>query len=167
MIIPRSKLLLWVAVVALPFSILAGLEPAAGFVSILAIGVLFALALVDAVRAPASLEGISVLLPDITRMSKEREAKLELRIRNERQLPTILRVGLAFPPEIQSPEEEAHVALPKGAELSRFTWRCLPLKRGNYCVERAYLETSSPFGFWSQRNALAVSSQIRVYPNLF
>jgi uncharacterized protein (DUF58 family) len=167
MIMPRSKLLLWFAIVMLPFSILGAVEPAAGAVSILAIGAFFALILIDAIRAPASLKGISLLLPEVTRMSKEREAKLELRVRNELQAPRILRVGLALPAEIQSPEEDAHVALPQGAEWSRFTWRVLPVKRGNFYLETAYLEGGSPFGFWSQRKVLPIHSEIRVYPNLF
>ena len=53
--------------------------------------------LADAIGARRSLAGIGVELPAVTRMSKDREAKLELRIRNERQQPrnTAPRPGLA------------------------------------------------------------------------
>ena len=167
MIVPRSRLLLWVGVVVLPFSLLGAVEPGAGGICLLAIGVLAAVALIDAVGARASLSGISLALPEVARMSKDREATLEVRIRNQRQKPKTLRLALALPREIQSAQEDACVALPSGSEWSRFNWKCLPVKRGNYRVEAAFLEASSPFGFWALRKSVAAASEIRVYPNLF
>src|SRR5260370_42597161 len=116
MILPRSRLLVWVAVIVLPFSLLGAVEPTASGLSLVILGGLAALALVDAVNARASLAGISVELPAVARMSKEREAKLELRIRNASQRPKTVRLGLALPREIHSPQEEALVALPAGSE---------------------------------------------------
>ena len=121
----------------------------------------------DAIRARTVLAGIGIALPEVARMSKDREAKLEVRIRNERQKPRTLRLALALPREIQSPQEEAFVALPGESEWSRLTWSCLPIKRGNYRLEEAYLEANSPLGFWAVRKKAAVHSEIRVYPNLF
>src|SRR5438477_432355 len=100
--------------------------------------------LVDIVRATrqhesvlvgAGLAGLNVALPEAVRMSKDRTAKLELRLRNERKKPRTVRLALALPPEIQSPQEDARVALPDGSEWSRLDWPCLPLKRGNYRLE--------------------------------
>ncbi|HWH68018.1 MAG TPA: DUF58 domain-containing protein, partial [Candidatus Sulfotelmatobacter sp.] len=166
MLVPRSRLLVWVAVIVLPFALLAAIEPATTVLSLLIIGALVAVALADAVSARASLAGLSLELPAVTRMSKEREGKLEVRIRNPRQKPRILRLALAWPPAIQSPQEEVVVTLSAESEWSRFDWAGRPCKRGNYQVKAACLETSSPLGFWGARKTVATQSEIRVYPNL-
>src|SRR5436190_12830167 len=101
MIVPRNKLLLWVAVVVLPFALLGAVVPGAGAISLLAIGGLLALVAGDAIGARATLAGIEVTLPDIARMSRDRPAKLDVRIRNERQKPKTLRLAVALPREIQ------------------------------------------------------------------
>ena len=165
MIVPQNRLLLWFAVIVLPFALLMAVEPAAGVVSLALIGAL-ATAL-ETFKKQAEDKGISVALPEISRMSKDREAKLELRIRNERQNQHTLRVALGFPREIPSPQEDAQVALPRDTEWSRFSWTCRPLKRGSYRIDRACLAASSPFGFWSVRKTVPVRSELRVYPNLF
>ena len=167
MIVPRTRLLLWIAVVVLPFALLAAVEPSAMVISFAAIGILAVLALVDGFAAPAALAGISVEIPKVVRLSKDREGKLEVRIRNETQKPRTLRLALAMPREIRSLQEEATVALPPASEWSRFPWACVPRKRGNFPLEIACLETGSPFGFWAARKKVPALSEVRVYPNLF
>ncbi|MGO8839295.1 MAG: DUF58 domain-containing protein [Limisphaerales bacterium] len=166
MIVPRFRLLFWVTAVVLPFALIGAVSPPAAGLSLLCIGGLFVVVLADAIGAGRSLAGIGMELPAITRMSKDREAKLELRIRNERQLPRTLRVALAWPREIQTASETLDALLPAQSEWSRLTWSCTPLKRGNYRFDAAYVEGSSPCGFWSVRRTLPVQSEIRVYPNL-
>jgi uncharacterized protein (DUF58 family) len=160
-------LLLWVAVVALPFSLVAALVPGTGIFSIAAIVLLAILAIVDALGARRTLKDITVELPEIARMSKDREAKLELRIRNPQQQPRTLRLGLALPREVQSPYDDAFVELPRETEWSRFNWSCVPRTRGRYQLNTVHVEAASPFGFWSTRKRLPARSEIRVYPNLF
>jgi uncharacterized protein (DUF58 family) len=167
MIVPRNRLLLWFAVVVLPFALLGAVEPAAGVISLVAIGGLIVLALADAAGTRVSLAGISLQLPAVARMSKDREAKLEVRIRNERRRLKNLRLALALPREIESPQEDAWVALPHDSEWSRITWPCLPRRRGTYQLESACLEADSPLGFWGTRRQVPAQSEIRVYPDLF
>jgi uncharacterized protein (DUF58 family) len=166
MIVPRSRLIFWVAAVVLPFALLAGVEPAAAGVSLFFIGGLIVFAVVDAVGAGRSLAGIDIELPGVARMSKDRAAKLELRIRNEHQRRRTLRLALDLPRDIPSATEELDVVLPAESEWSRIVWSCTPQKRGNYRLNSVYVETSSPFGFWSVRKSVPVQSEIRVYPNL-
>jgi uncharacterized protein (DUF58 family) len=166
MIVPRNRLLLWVSVIVLPFALLGAVEPGAAALSIIAIGGLGLLVLADAVGSRTSLAGIGIALPDVARMSRDRDAKLDIRIRNERQKSQNLRLALALPREIQSPQEELTVVLPKDSEWSRLTWPCRPIKRGNYKLQTARVEANSPLGFWSVRKNLPAPSQIRVYPNL-
>ena len=166
MIVPSSKLMFWVAVIVLPFALLAAVVPGATVIAIMCIGALLVTAVIDAARAPGMLAGIGLELSLIARMSKDREGKLELRIRNERRLRQTVRFALPWPPEFQADDETLDVRLPAENEWSRLSWPCTPRKRGNYRFETAYVETSSQMGFWAVRKALPVRSEVRVYPNL-
>jgi uncharacterized protein (DUF58 family) len=145
----------------------AALVPGAGILSIAVIVLLAMFAIVDALCAGKGLKHITVELPEIARMSKDREAKLELRIRNPQQQPRTLRLGLALPREVQSAYDDAFVELPRETEWSRFNWSCVPRTRGRYHLNTVYVEAASPFGLWSTRKRLPARSEIRVYPNLF
>lgn len=166
MIVPRSRLLYWVAVIILPFALLAAVAPASATISLLLIAAFCLMIIVDAIGGKQSLGGISVELPETVRMSKDREAKIELRIFNAAQKKRTLRVALAWPREIKAADEEINAALPANSEWSRITLPCTPLQRGNYHLNSAFIETGSPFGFWAARKAVPVRSEIRVYPNL-
>ena len=166
MIVPTTRLLQWFALVVLPFALLGALEPAALVISLACIGALILVAVADAVAARTSLAGIGVELPEVVRMSKDREAKIELRVRNERQLQKRLRLAIALPRDIESTQEDVLVDLPAGSEGSRLAWPCVPRKRGNYSLDAAYVESASPLGFWSVRKAVPARAEIRVYPNL-
>ncbi len=166
MIVPRSRLLFWTAVIILPFAFLAAVSPTAGGVCLLFIGGLALIAMVDAFAAQKNLTGIGIELPAVSRMSKDREAKLELRIRNAQQHKRVLRVGLPWPGEIKTETAEMETVLPAQSEWSRLTWPCTPLKRGNYNFSDAFVEGESPLGLWAARKAVPVQSEIRVYPNL-
>jgi len=166
MIVPQNRLLFWFALVVLPFALLGAVEPAALWISLACIGAFVMVALADAVAARTSLAGISVELPGVVRSSKDREARIELRIRNERQTQRRLRFALPLPREIESPQEDLLVELPAASEWSRLAWPCVPRQRGNYPLDAAYVEGASPLGFWAVRQALLVRAEIRVYPNL-
>ena len=166
MIVPRTRLLFWVAAVMLPFALIGAVSPPAAGVALLCIGGLLVVVLADALGTRQSLAGIGVELPAVARMSKDRAAKLELRIRNERQHRRHLRVALAWPPEIQVESGELDALLPAQSEWSRLTWPCTPRQRGNYRLNAAYVEGGSPLGFWAVRKTVPVQSEIRVYPNL-
>lgn len=166
MIVPRNKLLFWVAAIVLPFALLSAIAPAAMMVSLLFIGGLFLAAIADALSARKSLAEIGVELPAVTRMSKDREAKLELKIRNGKQLQKNLRLGLAWPREMETAIDEMDTILPAQAEWSRLSWLCTPRKRGNFKINSVFVEGTSALGFWAMRKALPISAEIRVYPNL-
>ncbi|MEI7733580.1 MAG: DUF58 domain-containing protein [Verrucomicrobiota bacterium] len=166
MMAPRSKLLLWFGLTALPLSLIPALKPEATAVATLGIGVLLLLLLLDALRAYGSLDHLHVELPPVLRLSKDREGTLELRVHNQTRQARTLRVGLPFPREITSPLEDQSIQLAADAEWSTAHWPCTAVRRGNYALNTVYVEGVSPFGFWSVRNAQPVATQIRVYPNL-
>lgn len=166
MIVPSSRLLFWVAAVILPFALIAAVVPATAGVALLAMGALLLLVIGDAVGARKSLAGVGVELSPITRMSKDREGKLEIRIRNERQAALNLRLGLAWPREFTTANETLETVLPAASEWSRLAWPCTALKCGNYKFDTVFVESSSPLGFWAARSKLPLQSEVRVYPNL-
>jgi uncharacterized protein (DUF58 family) len=165
-IVPRTRLLVWVAIIVLPFTFVATTGTAALLISLSVIGAFIGLVLVDALGARAGLAGLGVEIPAVARMSQDREAKLQVRLRNERQKPQTVRLALGLPPEIVSLRDEAHVGLPAQSEWSWFPWVCRPARRGRYHIETAHLEVSSPLGFWDTRKRIPVRGEIRVYPNL-
>jgi uncharacterized protein (DUF58 family) len=167
MIVPNSRLLLWFALVVVPFALLGAIEPATAIVALACIGGFCLIVLGDAVAAQSGLKGISVELPEVVRLSKDREAKLEVRIRNDRQKRMQLRLAVAFPRALDSVQEDVRVELPEASEWSRLAWPCVPRQRGNFVLEAVHVEGSSPLGFWAVRRRLPVQCNVRVYPNLF
>ena len=166
MIVPSNRLLFWIAAVVLPFALLAAVVPIALTISLGAVGILIILALVDASLASRALAGISVELPAVARMSKDRDSAIEVRIRNPGQKRKTLRFGLPLPQQIESAHEHEIVRLPAETEWSQFNWQCRPQVRGRYRVETACLESPSNLGFWFFRKRVPARSEIRVYPNL-
>jgi uncharacterized protein (DUF58 family) len=166
-IVPRNKLLFWVAIVVLPFCLVAAVVPGMLLAAVGLMGIFILVALIDAARSVGNLAGFNVQLPPVVRMSRDRPGKIELRIRNEKQSARTLRLGLPFPEQIDSEQTDAIVSLPAETEWSRYEWPCLPRRRGSYPVESVYLEASSPFGLWAHRDVRRVQSELRVYPNLF
>ena len=121
MIVPRSRLLFWVAVIVLPFSLLTAVAPASAAQSLLLVAGFFLMVVIDAFGGLNNLAGIGLEMPAIVRMSKGREAKVELRIRNGRQQKGNLRVALAWPRAIKAAEDEMNAALPADSEWSRLS----------------------------------------------
>ena len=162
MIVPRSRLLFWVGLAGLPFAALVPVAP----VAVVPLVALVALVIADALRGRQTLAGIGVELPDVVRLTKDRTGTIDVRIRNDRQLARQLRLGLAFPREIQSPHLDMLTQLPAASQYSRLAWPCSGNRRGQYRLDRCYLEGASPLGFWSVRAAVPAQSELRVYPNL-
>ena len=167
MIVPRTRLILWVSLIVLPFAALAGTMPSTLGVCAFPISALFAAVFADALLARSRVAGIRVELPELVRLQKDRASHIEVRIHNDPQTARPVRIGLTFPDEISVENETQTTALPGGSVLSRLDWHCTPRKRGQYFLERAYLEAASPLGFWSARASHPVRCELRVYPNLF
>jgi uncharacterized protein (DUF58 family) len=167
MIVPRSRLVLGVGLMVVPLATMAGAVPATLALSGSLIVVLLGFALLDAFLGFRRMDGIRVELPEVVRLSKDREGAIELCIRYDGMGAKCLRLGLPFPREIFSANEDLFAALPKKGAYSRLLWPCKPLKRGRYTLDKCYLEVASPLGFWSIRAVTATHTEIHVYPSLF
>src|SRR5262249_39585006 len=148
------------------FSLVAAPSPSAQMLSILFIGALGVAAIVDALNGRRALAGIELALPEVVRFSRNRPAKIEVRVRNQREIQKNIRLSMVLPPEVPPAEAEMEVALPAGSEWSRLHVACQPLRRGRFRVQTSCVETSSPLGFWAVRRSMATPSEVRVYPNL-
>jgi uncharacterized protein (DUF58 family) len=104
----------------------------------------------------------------VVRLQKDRPGILEVRIHNaEPSAARMLRIGFAFPRVIDSETDDRTILLPPNAQVSRIDWQMTPKRRGQYFLEKAYLEAPSPMGFWAVRGSQAVRAEVRIYPNLY
>ncbi|MFC1823355.1 DUF58 domain-containing protein [Thermodesulfobacteriota bacterium] len=166
MIIPTHRLMIGVGAVFLPLSILA---LNADFFRMLYFGVgalFFMLTVIDAILGFRRFEGIRLEFPEVVHMSKGRQSKVAIFLRNEKMKSGCIRVGVAFPVEIEA-EDRLEVNLNESSVSSTIPWPCIPKKQGRYVLNRFFLEISSFLGFWSVRSSSPTKTEIRVYPNLF
>src|SRR5262245_42104346 len=110
MIVPSSRLLFWVASVAMPAALLVAATPSAAPISLILVSGLGLAALTDAWMARRTLEGIDVELPAVVRMSKDRQNSLDIRIHNSQQRPRPLKIALGWPAEISPAAQELEVS---------------------------------------------------------
>ncbi len=167
MLVPRTRLILWITLIVLPFAAIAATLPTLSWLAAIFIGGLGFLVIFDAVTARGGLGGVRVILPEVVRLQKDRPGTVEVRIQNDAQDARRLRIGFAFPREIKPASDDREALLPAGAEFSRLDWAVTPARRGQYFLDRVYLEAVSPLGFWAARTSHALRSELRVYPNLF
>ena len=166
-LIPRTKLIIWVGLLFIPVSVLAAVLPAATGPGIgLTVGFL-AVAIFDAVVSRKLLTGIRVTLPTEMRLSVGRESEMTLSIDSDAARVKQLRLGLAFPREIYSANQDLVTELPEETPHSMVAWPFKALKQGRYLFENCYLETTSRMGFWFLRRTEAARSEVLVYPDLF
>ncbi|MEW6364854.1 MAG: DUF58 domain-containing protein [Acidobacteriota bacterium] len=166
-IVPRTRLLVWVAVVAVPLGTMVSISRSTASITAILLACFAIFVLSDAFRSLASLDRVSVRLPAVIRMTKDRDARIPVEISNESRGDRPVRIGMALPASIQTPLDVASLLLPRDQPLSRVDWPCRPQSRGSFAVEGCHLETCSPAGFWSVCKRIASASEIRVYPNLW
>jgi uncharacterized protein (DUF58 family) len=166
MIVPRNRLLIWVALIVVPFAMLGGVVPGALAVALTVLAVFVVLVILDGFGGMRSVRGLGAELQKVARLSAERQGRVELRIRNESRLARTLRIGVAVPKEIVPAEEDLTVALPAGSEWSHLSWQCRALERGRFQLDAVHVEGISPLGFWAGWKRLQVKCEVRSYPNL-
>lgn len=164
--IPTNRLLI-ATLFLLPFACLPAVAPPLAVLGLAAAAALFVLVLVDLLLSRQRLETITLRLPEVIRMSKDREALIPLRL--ERTAPLLRSVVLALdlPASFDSPSET--VLLPLAADAAVFTasWPAVPRQRGRFRLTVSALAALSRFGFWEIRACRRHETEIRVYPNLF
>lgn len=166
-IVPRTRLIGWVGFVVVPLATFMGIpSPAAVYASIL-LAAFVLVSVLDALRSLRLLDGVTVELPAIVRLTKGKEGTVDVRFTNATDRESLVRVALPFPREIRSRFDEQELLLPRGPQRARLAWPCHPIERGQFVLHSFYLETHSPFGLWDVRSAVRAQCDIRVYPNIW
>ncbi len=168
--IPSKRLLWFVALVIAPVAMVLGMVGVPGNVLLLGMALVVAAVAMDAVLSWGRLHGVSVVLPSLLRTSKGKRFELSARVEDRHRRCPLLRVGLAFPRELEAREGVLEFTL-AGADSSsalaaQIQWSVLALERGPYRFERAYIETPSGLGFWEMRGSVPCVCEVRVYPDL-
>ncbi|MBX7258927.1 MAG: DUF58 domain-containing protein [Candidatus Hydrogenedentes bacterium] len=166
MIAPSLILLLVTAFVIVPCGGVAVMQPHLAPVLLAVVLLTIAVAVLDAMMAHSRVRGIRILLPDVIRLTKDREGTVELQVHSEREKESRLTVGLPFPREIGSDAESLDVYIPGDVSVSRAPWLVTPTKRGNYRLSHVYYQCMSPLRLWTYSTSNPVDAEIRVYPNL-
>ena len=166
MIVPRTRLLLWFALIVVPFGTIIGVLPGITVIALTAIVLFFLALIIDGGLATQTLRGTTIELSPLVRGTQERPFIITVRVGNPSQRARRLRIALAFPPELAPAVDEFTVDLPANSEWSAFDWNCTASRRGQFRITSARVEAASPLGFWSRWNTVPVESEVRVYPNL-
>lgn len=166
MLVPRTRLVVWVAVVGLPCAVASAAgEP----LQWAAVGLGLALGLValwDAGRGLRLAQTIQVQLPEVLRLAKDRPSYVPVHLRHRHRKTRPVRLGLAWPGVIQAADSLGTELAPTDAGWARLDWPCTARRRGCYRLEQVCVETPSPLGLWALRARQAVQTELRVYPNL-
>jgi uncharacterized protein (DUF58 family) len=164
-IVPATRLLGWIALLALPAVTVGGVLREQLPLAAVVIAGLALIFFIDARRAPAVLARLSVVLPPVVRLYRHRAGIIEVQVHTTPPSPRMLRIGIAFPPEIEATAER-DVILPPESPSAKFAWDCRPTARGNFFIDSVHVETASPWGFWAARATLPAAAELRVYPDL-
>ena len=167
MITPQPRLIFWTAVVALAIAVLTTMQPPALLAGMVACCVM--VLVLDAVIGLRHIRGVNAGLPETLRLTKDRQGLFSVWIEDPVSAsgkPRSLRVGLSFPPAMETDKPERWVRMPGEGARALFNWECTARQRGAYAIENVYLEAASPLGFWAVRKTVRAHMGIRVYPNL-
>ena len=167
MIAPRTTLLWTAGLTAAPLLAIAGLSDALLWPCFAAVALLVIFAALDAIAGTRALRDISVRVPPLVRLSKDRKSAVVAALDNAGQRSQQVRLALAWPSDLEALDPEASALLstrpgePVGYEIGFRATR-----RGRYTIPSCHLLGSSPLGLWSIRQQRGIALEVRVYPNL-
>jgi len=167
MIVPSTRLLMFVSSTLVPMSIIGAVLDRAILPCMIISLILAIIVLLDAAFAYKGLDGIDVSLPERVHMSKDHEGLVRLELKNTGMKQKRLCIGLALPPGFNSPHETIWTTLDDAVLDSSLNWPCTPAARGSFFVDACHLESGSRLGLWAFRDKRPSSMEIRVYPNLY
>lgn len=166
MIVPSAKLIRIAGLIVVPLATTAGVFPDLAGLCIGSIVLFFLLAGIDAARGSTSLEGLALTLPAVVRLTKQRPGTIPVQLLNRTNRERPIRLGLALPAELETPDETRRVTLPIASVSATLQWAVTPSARGRHAISTAHLETPSPFGLWDVRQTIPTACEVRVYPDL-
>jgi uncharacterized protein (DUF58 family) len=175
MISPRSSLLWLTALVFVPAATVWAAIPAQADVAALILLGFPLLAAIDAALLRPEFSAIDIVMPEIVRLSKGREASILVSVAATPSSPAVrarrgrrVHIGFSFPSEIGAAQSEFDVDLAAvdGKPRARLSITCEPQQRGRFFLKEVYLQAATRLGLWNVRRRLPVQSELRVYPDL-
>jgi uncharacterized protein (DUF58 family) len=127
---------------------------------------LIALAAVDAHLGTGRAGGVEAGTDRITRLNLGRAASVSVVVRSGCGRALRVRAGLEMPADLGLDPDEPLVDLPADGGGARLAWRAMPRRRGSFPWETLHLEARSPWDLWTVRWSLALTGELRVYPDL-
>lgn len=166
MLVPRTRLIVWVAVVGLPCAVASGAGEWVAWAAWALAAVLGLVAVLDAGIGLGRVHSLEVRLPEVVRLAKDRPGGVPVHLGNRHLRSRRVRLGIGWPAAIQAPDDLCTELGPTGSGWARLTWPCTARRRGCYRLAQVRLETASPLGLWAIRATQATETELRVYPNL-
>jgi uncharacterized protein (DUF58 family) len=166
MLVPSNRLLLLTALLGLPLCALTTLWQDHALIPLGILGASLAFVLADAWLSPRILEGLEIRLPELVRLSQDHLQNVPVTLIDRGGRARILRLGVNWPGSFQVEQDFLLFSLSGQEGASRLDWPLSCRHRGNFPVERCYLQGNSPLGLWQISRAYPVRSEFRVYPNL-
>ena len=166
MMVPRMRLIMISAVVMLTAGFLAAWQSAWTGYAVAAVSVLAVLSIADATTHRRALKSLTVAIPEVLRMTVDKTSKISVTIGKPATMTGRLRFGMALPQMVTSEQEDLKIILEKDHDGLGVFWKCRPLRRGRFEIDRCHLEVGSLLGLWDLRRRVALKSEIRAYPNL-
>ena len=164
MIVPTPRLILLSALVALPACAVIPLLPKAAEAAVLVIALGTVVAAADAALGMRPPRALSIEAPAFVRLTERRAGAIHVVIGNALPHPLTVRIALVLPDGITSSERLAPVQAPAGR--SSVDYAITGTTRGTRLLEQARIESRSLLGLWHVRTALALTCELRVYPDL-
>jgi uncharacterized protein (DUF58 family) len=153
---PAARLVWLSAAVILPLAALAGFVPGITAPCVALIAVSIVAAVYDAAAGRERVLSIRPGTPPALRLTKDVPGSLLLTIENESKAELPIRIALN--------QEVKEVIVPPGRSV--LDWPQIIHSRGDHIIEKAYVETASPWGLWRSRAVQPLDCTLRVYPNL-
>jgi uncharacterized protein (DUF58 family) len=164
MTVPSSRLVWLAALVALPAAAMAGSGRGGAAVGAAVLGVSAAVALVDAVLGTERVAQFRIRTPAVTRLTKDVAGVFPVVLENRSGRELGVRVAIEMPEGIVSKRVVEEIQASPGD--TRIDWSSTGLRRGDYQLGAAHVQTVSPLGLWMARASYALAGSVRVYPNL-
>ena len=158
-LVPAPRLLWFVGLAGVPAATLIGAGPGWAVPASLVVLVIAVAASADAWIGWPSLAGAVVEAPPVVHGSRGGELDLVVAVRG---LGAGAVAGLSLPDSIQCARPCVHLSAPD--DTAR--WRLRVLKRGRHCFDRLYLQAATPLGLWHRRRAVALGTEVHVFPDM-
>jgi len=166
-IVPTKRLLVWFALICFPFTLLGAAVDSGQILPYGIIAVFCLLVFVDAGLSIPAFRRVQVKFPEIVRLSKGRNGEIQFSIHHDPITSLrVFRVGIGFPKELQTLDQDQIVEIPKGRQAASCTWKIRPGRQGKYPLKKCYVARKSPLGFWSRRKMFTLNCEARVFPDL-